>query len=285
MKKIVLGVILFCLAIGAGVFLIQKRPETPVTQTLPGEGDRVYHIEASHEPFMAEAPGKYTFVIQGANGEVVKDFALTHTERLHVIVVRKDLAHFLHLHPTFDPGTGLFTLNNMTFPADGTYRVFADFSIAHRAGEIQPVTIFEDILVGLAGDAQAIGSEERQKTFGPYEVELLTSEALAAGRDVTLTFNLRQDNRPVKDLETYLGALGHAVILRQDTLDFIHAHPIEQGTQDGKVSFAVKFPTPGLYKIFTQFQRENQVFLTDFVVAVNEGDASTGSVEGSHTVH
>ena len=82
-------------------------------------------------------------------------------------------------------------------------------------------------------------------------------------------------NTPVKDLETYLGALGHAVVLREGTLDFIHAHPVEDAAkpQNGKVNFMVYFPEAGKYKVFTQFQRAGKVITIEFVVTVAEGAA------------
>ena len=89
------------------------------------------------------------------------------------------------------------------------------------------------------------------------------------------------------DLEPYLGALGHSVILREGTLDFIHAHPVEEVTakQNGTVSFIVDFPEVGKYKVFTQFQRGGKVITTNFVVSVLKGSGQgTDSMEGQTPV-
>jgi len=38
---------------------------------------------------------------------------------MHIIVVRKDLANFQHVHPKYDPATGKFTFTDLMFPSDG----------------------------------------------------------------------------------------------------------------------------------------------------------------------
>ena len=58
----------------------------------------------------------------------------------------------------------------------------------------------------------------------------------------------------------HLGARGHVVVLREGTLDFIHAHPITSATEfSGRVDFAVTFPIEGKYKLFSQFQHQGRV--------------------------
>ena len=44
---------------------------------------------------------------------------------MHLIVVRRDLTGFQHLHPTMT-STGTWNVG-LTLPAAGSYRVFADF--------------------------------------------------------------------------------------------------------------------------------------------------------------
>jgi len=195
---------------------------------------------------------------------------------MHVIVVRKDLQYFQHIHPEFNQATGVFIFKDLTFPADGVYRIFADFAPGggqqHAMGMSLPVTISEDVSVGAGSQyiVKPLGSEEKVKTFNGYRISLSSDQPLVAGREVMLMFNLRQDGRPITDLQQYLGALGHSIILREDSLDFIHAHPMEDSNrpQTGEVGFMVNFPESGRYKIFTQFQRGGKVFTTDFVVAV-----------------
>lgn len=81
--------------------------------------------------------------------------------------------------------------------------------------------------------------------------------------------------------------LGHSVILREGTLDFVHAHPVETKIQNGAVNFNVNFSEAGKYKIVTQFQREGRVYTTDFVATVVQGASSVDEdmPETDHSVH
>lgn len=238
---------------------------------------------ASGKSYQSQQPATYSFSIIDDQGNTLKDFAITHTKPMHVIVVRKDLKYFQHVHPEFDQVTGTFTLKNLTFPADGLYRIFADFAAP------LPVTLSEDVPVGVGAQyiPQALGLEEKTKTFDGYQVSLSSDQLLVAGKEVMLMFDLKQNGQPITDLQEYLGALGHSVVLREGNLDFIHAHPMEDSKrpQTGEVGFMVGFPEAGRYKAFTQFQRDGKVFTTDFVVTVAQGMDMQSMPGMDHSMH
>ncbi|MBI4836595.1 MAG: hypothetical protein HY817_05030 [Candidatus Abawacabacteria bacterium] len=257
------------------------------TAIKPIQSHRSYCLQsdAKGKVYTANQASSYTFAIRDDQGTVVKDFAITHTKPMHVIVVRKDLNYFQHLHPEFNQSTGTFTLSNLAFPTEGQYRIFADFAVT--GGQMDPmnmplgITSFEDVQVGNNYHPQAIGAEEKVKTFEGYQVSLDTGTPLQSSKEAKLAFDLKQNGKSVTDLQEYLGALGHTVILREGTLDFIHAHPVESinQQQSGKVNFMVHFPEAGKYKIFTQFQRAGKVVTTDFVVSVAQGEEDSGMID------
>ncbi len=45
---------------------------------------------------------RFAFRVVDAHGVTVRDFAIEHTKRLHLIAVRRDLTGFQHLHPRQD---------------------------------------------------------------------------------------------------------------------------------------------------------------------------------------
>lgn len=263
------------------------------TQHTPSGGvmvqsHRTYHLQSDSQgkTYAVNTPTEYSFSIVDEQGNTLKDFAVTHTKQMHVIVVRKDLGFFQHIHPVYDQKTGTFSFTDLTFPADGTYRIFADFAPGNSQmdamGMPLTVTLSEDVSVGNATKymPQPIGTEEKTKTFDGMTVTLATHGVPTSGAENMLMFSLTQNGKPVTDLEPYLGALGHAVILREGTLDFIHAHPLEDVAkpQNGMVDFMIDFPQPGRYKVFTQFQRGGKVITTDFVLTVAQG--TSNSMEG-----
>lgn len=297
-NKIILGIIGVVIVAGIAVVAfkggstppvanngsIYCSPDGTLSDTMPIQSHRSYCVKSDSDgkTYAVKTPNEYSFSIVDDQGNTLKDFAITHTKPMHVIVVRKDLAYFQHVHPEFNQSTGVFTLNDLTFPDDGEYRIFADFApqggMKDSIGMALPVTISEDVPVGIGTSYlhKSLGTEEKSKTFDGYQVTLSSDQALVSGKEVMLTFNLKQNGKPVTDLEEYLGALGHAVILREGNLDFIHAHPMEDAKrpQTGEVGFMVDFPEGGKYKVFTQFQRAGKVFTTDFVVSVGQGAES-----------
>ena len=78
----------------------------------------------------ARRPGErfeLAFRIAGTDGRTVRDFDVEHTKRMHVIVVRRDMTGFQHVHPT-QRADGSWSVP-VTLDDAGTYRVFADFSV------------------------------------------------------------------------------------------------------------------------------------------------------------
>ena len=311
-KALLLGTITILVVLGASALVVRK-VNAPVVKKgtycllngtlsdiMPTQSHRSYCIKSTgkESAYAANTPTSYRFVIIDNQGDIVKNFAITHTKPLHLIVVRKDLKYFQHPHPTLDASTGEFTLSDLTFPAPGEYRIFADFAVLNGMGDQMrmplAITISEDIKVENAYTPEPLGTEERVKMFDGNQVTLSTEQTLIPEKAMTLVFDLKQNGKPITDLEPYLGALGHSIILRDETLDFIHAHPIQAMSepQNGKVSFSVDFPEAGTYKIFTQFQRNEKVFTTDYVVTVAKsphtsapGVMNMSMPEMDHTMH
>src|SRR3954470_20057988 len=80
------------------------------------------------------------FRIVNAENQTVRDFDVEHTKRMHLIVVRRDLTGFQHLHPV-QAGDGTWSVS-LRLDAAGSYRVFADFS-----HDDQPTTLASDLRV------------------------------------------------------------------------------------------------------------------------------------------
>lgn len=314
-NKSILALLLVMVLIIGGVFAIRKSTtKEPVTTNTTNTTDEKVYCSSegtlsssqaiqSHRSYCVQAtanitgyqpnkPSIYSFRVVDDQGNILKDYDTVHEKIMHFIVVRKDLANFQHVHPDFDSATGEFSLSTLTFPSDGKYRLFADFTpTSSQMGADNtklPVTISQDVNVGnLANYKQvAIGNTTTTKTFDGYQFALTkTPLQLATGSENKLTFTITQNDKPVKDLEKYLGALGHSVILSEGDLQFIHAHPVEDPTkpQTGNVNFMVDFPEAGKYKVFTQFQKDGKVITTDFVVIVVLGQANGQGGAMMHT--
>jgi hypothetical protein len=206
--------------------------------------------------FAAGRTGPLRFRIVDDHGKAVRDFDVEHAKRMHVIVVRRDLSGFQHLHPTQDrDGAWSVPLN---LPEAGTYRVFADFT---TDGERH--TLGADLAVDGEVRAHPLPAPATTTTVDGYRVTLD-----AKGSD--LRFSVTRDGKPIA-VEPYLGARGHLVALREGDLAYLHVHP-----DADSLSFMAEFPSAGRYRLFLQFQHDGRVHTAEFTrVERPEADRSS----------
>jgi hypothetical protein len=203
----------------------------------------------------AGRPGTLQFRILDDRGAVVRDFDVEHTKRMHLIVVRRDLTGFQHLHPEQQADGSWRTA--LELPDAGSYRVFADFSHKGTA-----TTLAGDLRVDGAADLRALPAPVPVADAGDgYEVRL-DAGTVRAGQEAELEFTVTRNGKPVQ-VEPYLGANGHLVALREGDLAFLHVHPEDDG-----VAFGATFPSAGSYRLFLQFQHEGQVRTAAFTQEV-----------------
>jgi hypothetical protein len=200
-----------------------------------------------------DATAPLRFRIVDAQGRAVRHYDVEHTKRMHVIVARRDLTGFQHLHPT-QAADGSWTVS-LKLDDPGAYRLFADFS---RGG--RPVTLATDLRVDGPADLRALPAPAALASSGDYDVRL-DSGSPRAGREAELRFTVTRDGVPVHT-EPYLGAGGHLVALREGDLAFLHVHPTEG------VSFEATFPTPGAYRLFLQFKHDGGIHTVAFTQEV-----------------
>jgi hypothetical protein len=182
--------------------------------------------------------------------------------RLHLIVVRRDLTGYQHLHPTM-AGDGTWSVP-LRLSDPGAYRVFADFQLS-----CQKHVLAADVLV--PGDFQPVHLPKPSPSASSDGYDLrLESPALHAGQEAQLRFLVSRHGRPVKVIQPYLGARGHLVALRQGDLAYLHVHPEHHDDGDlvNAIPFAADFPSAGAYRMFLQFKIDGVVHTAAYTVEV-----------------
>ena len=76
-----------------------------------------------------------SFRILGPDGQALTHFDVAHTRRMHLIVLRRDLTGYQHVHPTLDRSGWRVRLR---LPEAGVYRAYADFSTDGHAMSSPP---------------------------------------------------------------------------------------------------------------------------------------------------
>jgi hypothetical protein len=205
-----------------------------------------YRLEPVQTTFPLNRPGPFRFTVHGRAGPE-REFDEHGGVQMHLIVVRRDLTGYIHLHPRPAPDGTWAT--ELLLPDAGVYRAYADFE---RGG--RQTVLGVDLFVAGAFAPHELPPPVTDADDNGYHVEL--EGRVHAGAHGKLGYRLSREGSPLS-LEPYLGAGGHLVALRQGDLAYLHAHPLAE--QPGRLEFGVAFPTAGAYRLFLQFQHEGRV--------------------------
>jgi hypothetical protein len=198
------------------------------------------------------------------SGAIVDRFMEVHDRLFHLFVVSRDLSHFVHEHPAFADGRFELTLD---LPPNA-YMLIADFLPAGGT----PQMVQQAIVTGRErrsfAPPPALRLDSPDKVVAGVHVRLTSN--LTSGREGTLTFSLSDaaTGAPIGNLEPFLGAPGHLLIVNPALTDAFHAHPGIPAVSGADLTFAQLLPSVGYYKLWLQFQRGGRVITVPFVIEV-----------------
>ncbi|WP_040205404.1 hypothetical protein [Neobacillus jeddahensis] len=207
-----------------------------------------------------------SILIKDKSGQPIKSFETVHEKKMHLFIVSKDLAYFSHIHPKYK-GNGQFDITT-TFPAGGDYKLIAD--VTPKGGGDSSIESHWQYVGGEAAkEVPLVPDQELTKVVDGKKVSLTFTE-LTAGKTLHMTFTINdaKTNQPIKNLQPYLGAMGHTVAMSADTENYLHIHPMTTAENGPIVIFMTIFPKPGIYKIWGQFKHNDKVFTVPFVIDV-----------------
>lgn len=263
----------------------------PQAGTCPRDGMRLvlsnpfdvrdYDIEFTTEPALSRAGETLTLqfrVTHPDTDEAVTEFIRVHDQFYHLFVVSQDLDWFQHIHPVMDD-SGLWTIE-LELPEPGYYKVLSDFV---PVGGTSQFIAHPLVTAGYDGDIMADSAALVPDTTLTKTVDGLTAsltydpDPFLAGLygHLNFFFSDAATGEPVTDLQTYLGAFGHTLILSADLVDYVHSHPLDlsQGFNEEtgpmmfmipmgvdpetlrggpRITFDGLMPHTGLYRAFTQ---------------------------------
>ncbi|CCF60937.1 hypothetical protein [Nocardia cyriacigeorgica] len=237
-----------------------------------------YTLALDNATTTTSAEAQLRFRILDEQGAPVTRYVRSHDKDLHLIVVRRDMAGFQHVHPVLD-ATGTWSVP-LNLSRAGDYRVYADFT--PEGGEA--LTLGADLRVAGQYDAQPLPAPATTATVGEYTVTL--DGEITPGQASKLTLSVSRNGQPVTDLQPYLGAYGHLVALRASDLAYLHVHP-EGEPGDGVtaagpgITFFATAPTTGDYRLFLDFQHEGVVRTAEFTATAGPATAAPEAGHGA----
>ncbi|MBF9238654.1 hypothetical protein I2I05_14715 [Hymenobacter sp. BT683] len=227
---------------------------------------KTYQMQFAVQPAppVAGTPATLSFKPQEAGNEAAPvPLAVVHEKKIHLIIVSKDLGQFYHEHPEYT-AQGDYRVQ-YTFPKGGDYVLFQDYTPAgagHQLGR-QPLTV-----KGAAYAPVKFKNDDMQWAQDGYQATLSFDKALTVGQPLGMQITISKGGQPVTDLDNYLGALGHVVVISEDTEQYLHVHPNEQADKGPAIGFNTNFEKPGLYRVFLQFNHGGKIHTGDFTINV-----------------
>jgi hypothetical protein len=224
-------------------------------------------------------------ILHPSTGAVIKKFEVVHEKQFHLFLISQDMDYFQHIHPE-EQADGTWTID-ATLPKPGYYKVLSDLLPSGGASQFLARPL---ITAGYSGDlasdsAHLVPDTKLAKTDGDITATVaFDPPTCIVGLYCHLNFMLTDTAtaRPISDLQTYLGAFGHTLIMSEDMVDYVHSHPLDilaQPDDDGgpptflippgadlekirggpAVTFEGLMPKPGNYRAWTQFRRNDKV--------------------------
>ena len=212
---------------------------------------------------------------------LITDYALDRMKLMHLIIVRADFREFIHVHPALHAGHFRILV---ALSSGERYYAFADSTPAGIGQQVVRLTL-------KAGEPPPVQTTKvaaslPQVAAGPYVVHL-TRTIVPVAQPITLPVTITRHGRLASDLQPYLGAAAHVVVVATSDLSYIHVHPMAHGQKmamsgTGGMSMPDMKPServnphldlelpplthPGAYKMWLQFRGGGALYVAPFTI-------------------
>jgi hypothetical protein len=243
-----------------------------------------YPIKAKLSSVSAIAQGESSRVrldlkTSGGMSIAPHELAVTHTEKMHVMVIDPSLEDYHHVHPEAVGMDGQYFFD-FTPALAGSYKVFTE--IVPLRSRRQAIALSELEVLGQSGTPKF--ERSTVSLVDSIRFELLTvPEVLETGRDYRLQLSTTDPEGKAIDLEIVMGAKGHMVAFDSVGMGFAHMHPVGSVASvrtaglsggggfesiDQDLAFMFNVPNPGWYRLFAQIQVKGKAVFGRFDLRV-----------------
>lgn len=261
------GEIELCATNHAG-FLDLSRLEYPINAKLSSEGALVQG-ESARVQLHLKTTGGMTIAPH--------ELAVTHTEKMHVMVIDPSLEDYHHVHPEAVGLDGQYFFD-FTPALAGTYKVFTE--IVPLRSRRQAIALSELEVPGEGATPKFERSTVSLVDGVRFEL-VSVPEVLETGRDYRLQLHITDEADQPIALEMVMGATGHMVAFDAVGTGFAHMHPVDSvasvrtaglgggsATDERDLAFMFNVPNPGWYRLFAQIQVEGEAVFGRFDLMV-----------------
>jgi len=207
------------------------------------------------------------------------ELAVTHTEKMHVMLIDPSLEDYHHVHPEAVGLDGQYFFD-FTPALAGSYKVFTE--IVPLRSRRQAIALSE---LEVPGQSTAPKFERSMVSLvdGVLFELLNVPDILETGRDYRLQLSTTDPEGKAIDLEIVMGAKGHMVAFDSVGMGFAHMHPVGSVASvrtaglgggggfdsiDQDLAFMFNVPNPGWYRLFAQIQVKGKAVFGRFDLRV-----------------
>ena len=183
-----------------------------------------------------------------------EQIAVSHTERLHALVVDRSLQDYQHVHPQPAGPPGHYLVEVIP-QRPGPYSVYLDFI---------PLTTNRRTLLETGFDVAGVPLPPTPDTRLEYrepgmQYKFVPAESrLVTDRELTFTLVVVPDDSTTTTFTPVMDSYAHVVAFDEKGTGFAHLHPVNslvkgQDPQNPDLRFTFMFDKPGYYRVWTQF--------------------------------
>ena len=184
-----------------------------------------------------------------------------HERDLHLIVVRRDLTGFQHVHPSLDRRRATWSVPPTSRPGRGGCVADTRPTGGGAAGARRR-----------PARARRLRRRSRSARTGSMPPSTATTSpsaaASSAGQETVLTATVTRDGEPVTDLQPYLGAYGHLVVAARRRPRLPARAPRGRRRPGPRSPSRRRSPRAGRYRLFLDFRHGDVVHTAAFTVTV-----------------
>lgn len=200
------------------------------------------------------------------------DLKLTHTKRIHLLIVDDSLSDYAHVHPveTSKPGEYAFTFQ----PKHGGHYNFVADLLPAATGRQEYAKAGATIMGTPAAPYRWINSASRVNGYWFYLVTN-QNQLFVAGEPISLKVIVTDSHGSgITCLEPLMAAFAHGVAFSSDLSTVLHVHPIgpvpaETSRGGPFLEFKMVPRTPGYMKFYVQVQINHENVYASFGINVH----------------
>jgi hypothetical protein len=242
-----------------------------------------YPVEATlemSEPLRVGEAANISLQLKTNGGMTIAphELAVTHTKKMHLMLIDPSLEDYHHLHPQPDGIDGDYVFDFVP-QRSGEYKVFTE--IVPVRSRRQAIALTQLEVPGETGETRFDRSVESVVDGLHFELRSVP-ETLETGRDYRFELFVKDASGAPAPLEMVMGAKGHMVAFDAARKGFAHMHPIDTivsarsaglslgGSSSDSLDFMFNVPNPGWYRLFAQIQIDGEAVFGRFDLKVED---------------